>query len=755
MSLKVKVVLILSLFVVLNVAVGFVAREASIYPAFAELERQQAVRAVQRCRSALEREIAAVDRLCRDWSVWDDTYRFVADGNAGYRKANLGVESMVTADLDCLLILDHAGRRVGGELADLASRTPIRPSPFDGDGLEPGSPLLQRSEEDALQGLLRTERGVMLLAARPILTSAGQGPARGTLIMGRFLDAGLIESLRNQTRRSLSFTEIPVAEAADLPGSPEITPIPPCSEGSRRLEASEVLADLSGRAVVRMELVIPRRITVRGAEVLFRSHLTATTGALALLGILLLFTSATVTRRLSRLTRSVVAFASERRGNAEATPPDLDGGDEIRVLHKAFEHLKLCVKARERELRKAREAAENATAAKSRFLATVTHEIRTPINAITGMAEMLMEETPDRSEREPLRAIRSASESLGRLVADLLDFSRIEAGKMQLQREPFNLREAVVDAVRIVRSQAQDKALEVAGEVDDDVPWRFLGDAMRLRQVLVNLLGNGVKFTDDGSVRLGVRIGPDSPDEQGRVRLSFIVSDTGRGIPPAEQETVFEPFAQGGSGDETGGTGLGLAICREIVERMDGRIWLASEVGQGTTVQVEVCLPLAEPRLDSRDRAGCDARSVAWRADDESPPGPLRILVAEDNRANRVLIERLLKKGGAEVTLVTDGAAAVEAARDGDFDAVLMDVEMPGTDGLAATAAIRAAEGEGARAPIAAMTAHLDEDVHRRCREAGMDARLDKPVRAAALWEVLGELTGVPTGRTASPSSGA
>ncbi len=392
----------------------------------------------------------------------------------------------------------------------------------------------------------------------------------------------------------------------------------------------------------------------------------------------------------------------------------------------------------EADLRDAREAAETASRAKGQFLANMSHEIRTPLNGILGITELTLETATDPEVREPFELIQESADTLLRVVNDILDFSRIESGRLELEALAFSVREQVGRCHRLFQARAAGKHLTFTAEVADDVPERLLGDPVRLQQVLNNLIGNALKFTDRGEVRVVVEL--DSTRRRmrpGWAALRFTVSDTGIGIPPEQHREIFEAFAQadGSTTRRYGGTGLGLAIAGALVEQMGGRIEVRSAPGSGSTFTFSAVLEIAAPE-DARLAAPAARSSALDEATPEAAPTrrPLHILLAEDNTINQRVITRMLERAGHSVRIADTGVEALVALREERFDALLLDVQMPEMDGYEVAERIRANEaGAGHRLPIFALTAHALPEDAARCRDAGMDAHFPKPVPRADL----------------------
>ena len=452
-----------------------------------------------------------------------------------------------------------------------------------------------------------------------------------------------------------------------------------------------------------------------------------TTGVLLPLLLLILRRVSAPIQDLARVMRQTEA------GDISARAPLSAGPSDVQQMERAFNRMMDRLQDREQELLDARDMALSAARLKAQFTANVSHEIRTPLNGLLGMLQLLRESPLQPKQLERLTLAEASGNTLLSLINDILDFSRLESGRIEIEQIPFDLRAKIQETAALFELQTRNKGIDLQVHIGRAVPRGVLGDPMRIGQVLTNLIGNAIKFTSEGSIAVYV----DSNTDKGAARtLELRVTDTGIGIGGEDLERIFDSFTQADSSTtrQFGGSGLGLTITRQLVELMGGQIGVESTPGVGSTFWISLPVVVA----DVPDTPATDAALIA----DSVPAGSApRVLVAEDNTTNQLVAKGLLEAAGCRVDVVGDGEAAVAHWERGGFALILMDCNMPGVDGLEATRRIRAAEPEGQRIPIIAMTANTEPDLIEECYAAGMDDALPKPMQLPAVQRLLSRWT--------------
>lgn len=867
-TLRAKLALLTTIGVLILLTLYYGLLSYFVVNRLAKLDVNEAMNNFNRVMLAGQQLEDHLDAVCFGLATNDIIYQFAESGDVSLVERKLSDEIFRMTDLSIVYICKNDGAALWSRTYDAATGGAIDIKEFPASGVSPGFELLAPPDDPKQHwdGFFLTSAGPLQVVCRPIVNGLGEGPVRGTVIVGRLADERRLEQIRNQTqvdftlrdpRFPASITEAAFWLPVSLSGKPMVG-----YPTEDTLSVVGRVTDTRGKALLMLTVNSPRPVTRAAISIMQTSIIFTIVAALAIIGILVFFVhilveiplgrigahmqriretadprvpfpyrfsgefgrlASSFTHMLNRLGEAQTSLRESELRFRSLTESAMDGivssdsraniiswnrgaermfgykpeevvGQPLSVIlperfrfdvddivHRIDEHIAaglghtleftgrrkdgsefpLDMSAgawdtsegrfysgilRDTTLRRqaldalenARDAAEAANRAKTQFLASMSHEIRTPMNGVVGMTEILAATELSGAQRRCVEGIRQSADSLLDIINDVLDLSKIEAERVELEKIPFSPGELLQQIAWSMQPTARKKGLELTCTLGGDLPEFIEGDPARIRQILVNLVGNAIKFTEQGhcacSLDLGHALGA------GLTELRFSVRDTGIGVEPHLQEAIFERFSQADASitRKYGGTGLGLTICRRLAELMGGRVWVESVPGEGSTFCFTMpAHPCAPPQAKER---------IDEQIDLLAPMRRLKVLVAEDTKLNQDLFLIFLEGLGHEVRIVENGQGAVECLRQEPFDLVLMDVEMPVMDGLQATRLLRNPE-TGAldpNVPIIAVTAHALIGDRERFLEAGMTDYVSKPIDFRALRAALAR---VMTGR--------
>lgn len=760
MTVRRKALLIIVTTLVVMISVVFTISAMILMSSADYSEENQVKEALRRVQDALSREANSVEDMVRDYSAWDDSYAFVRDRNPQHIVSNHPDDAFIKNRLNFVVYLNDSGMVVFKKCMDLTKGSE-REVPFPESFAEylKANTILSthQSVESSLSGTLMLRDRAIVVSSYPILKSDYLGPIRGALIMGRYFDKKQIDDLTGISGLQITAHQMSQPAPSDSaqrksPGRLEADckwchgPAGTLSVVSHAMNRDTIVGyslvrDVFGEAALALSVPLRRSYHIelrRNLGILIISLVVVGVAVcLAMMGLL----EWLILRRISRLS----AFVRDvKTRDSLALRVSVPGKDELSHLGESINGmlgtLEADVAAKERSVEAlrwmwqselAKESAESANQAKSLFLANMTHELRTPLNGILGMAEVALDMDLTREQAEMVSAIEAEGAHLAGIINAILDFSKIEAGKVVLEEIPFDLHYVMSSMTTSCALQADQRGLEFASSIAPDVPVALIGDPGRLRQVLVNLIGNAIKFTQQGSVRVAAELLQETP---GRAEIRFSVTDTGIGIPRAKQANIFEGFTQADASTtrQYGGTGLGTTISKRLVELMGGQIGLDSEEGVGSAFWFRVAF------AKQADQA---APSQAT----EQPLTGLPVLLVCDSVSDRAAQTRLLREHGFQTIAVPDCAAALPALIDADAGGaatrlIILRLQDPEPDGYSLVREIR--EHVVFRGiPIILIRGMGASGDLQKCREMAIQGYLTRDFRSQELLEIMRRLT--------------
>ncbi len=721
----------LALFVVLGLSIclgGYVALRTAVLPAFEEFEHRSAREALSRATQALNSDLHALEAMNLEYSEWNDTIEYVRGSYPEYEEEYLRPEFWQGINMTTILVFDSQGTPV---FAWVGHPSDGRRMPWTDEllaELHPGHPLIvHESGSSSLTGLLNTPAGLMQIASYPVVSSDGTGPAFGTLIAGNFITDERVSNLGQRATVGLALHRIgndevePHVGAAlqAIEGSGDRTLV---TTNAESVHGYQLLPDIAGAPAVVIETWQPRTISEIGRTVIRTTMIFLAAGSIGFLLAALILLQQLIVSPIKTLTQSILDI--RQSGDLEIDVSS-HRSDEVGVLANEFSALTASLKKTSDELEAARDEALSMSKAKSEFLARMSHEIRTPMNGVLGMTELLRNTALDDKQEQFAKAVYESAESLLHIINDILDISKIESGRFELDIAPFNLRHMVEECLDLLAEAAHRKDLELVGSIPPDTHVFVEGDALRLRQVLINLVSNAVKFTEHGEISVRVSEQQNNPES---VQYRFEVEDSGVGVSPENLEKIFEPFSQedGSTTRRYGGTGLGLSICNQLLTLMGGEISAECQLGKGCLFwfTVELQKDVTAPRL-------LQTETLAHK----------RVLIVDDNATNREALQQQLESWQMQVEAASSGPEALGllyagARADTPFELILLDMNMPDMDGLQLTNTIR--ETDAAKgAPLIMLSSVSGADVDGGRSAVEIDAWLTKPVRQSRLYDAL------------------
>jgi len=738
MNIQKKTLLIISTAFVLMIALIAAASRMIVMESFRHLEEQSMQINIRRAESEISNILEFLKSTVTDWAYWSETYDFVQNPGREYIDSNLSDESVSALKLNFMVFVNLSGHAVYDKFMDWETMKALNDTEDLLKQLLSVPSLRAHSDEKSFTaGIVKGPGFPILTVSKPVLKNDAKGPIQGALIIGRFLDS---REIRRISFRIHLKTDILACDSPNLPTDArtayarikqgDLLPVIP--ENPEYTAAYALLNDVVGKPAYVLKIGQARDVYQLGRRTVFWYILTLLVIGLVFIIIILFSLHRIVLSPLKRLNSEVNHIGNPDDSGRRIT---LVSGDEFGSLACNINLMLDQIAQSASRLRESKEAAEAANRAKSTFLAGMSHELRTPLNIILGIARLMTRSMEPASEnRKNLETINRSGEHLLSLINNILDLARIESGKQEVEIQETDMHRLLDDMVDMFRLRAGEKNLDLVFSRDPYIPRYIMTDKIRLRQVLINLLGNAFKFTEHGTVSLRVSMDSDEKPQPDRHILHFEIEDTGPGIDPETMKNLFTPFVQAKNRKAAEGTGLGLSLSRRYVQMMGGDIGVSSILGTGSVFRFHICAS-GSVGIPGSDRIIPRVKSLA-------PGQPVyRILIVDDSDDNRYVLAKRIRQAGFEIQEAGNGKEAVEIWKTWQPHLIWMDIRMPVMDGCEATRQIR--NMETARTPVIALSAGVFEEDRNTVKSAGCDDFLPKPVDGPKVFETMGKYLGV------------